>query len=106
MYATHLTGEVYFSLGLVYVENIINHSHHKAIKYLIVRGAEFATETENFVGLPPTLLGLGIQELSGRLKNGKEKNPRHEQMKYGCNDLLRGRERGGGEREDSGKRKR
>lgn len=106
MYATHLTGEAYFSLELVYVENIINHSHHKAIKYLIVHGAEFATETENFVGLPLTLLGLGIQELSRRLKNGKKKNPRHEQMKYGCNDWLRGGEGGGREREDSGKRKR
>lgn len=87
MYAVHLTGEVCFSLELVYVENIINHSHHKAIKYLIVHGTEFAAETENFIGLLPTLLGLGIQELCRRLKNCREnKNPWHKQMKYGGND--------------------
>lgn len=67
------------------MENIINHSHHEAIKYLIVHGTEFAAETENVVGLLPTLLGLGVQEFSRRLKNGEEnKNPRHKLMKYGC----------------------
>ena len=77
MYAVHLIGEVCFSLELVDVENIINHSHHKAIKYLIVHGTEFASETENFIGLLPTLLGLGIQELSRTLKKSEEnKNPR------------------------------
>ena len=101
MYAIHLIREVYFSLELVYVENIINHSHHKAIKYLTVHGAELAAETENFVGLLPTLLGLRIQELSRRLKNGKEnKDLRHKQilLKYGCN--------GRGWRIDSAERKR
>lgn len=101
MYAIHLIGGVYFSLELVYVENIINHSHHKAIKYLTVRGAELTAETENFVGLLPTLLGLRIQELSRRWKNGKEnKDPRHKQilLKYGCN--------GRGWRVDSEERKR
>lgn len=73
--------EEYFSLELVYAGNIINHSHHKAIKYLIVHGAEFATETENFVDLLPTLLGIRIQESSRRLKNGKEnENPKHKQI--------------------------
>lgn len=52
MYAIHLIGKVNFSLELLYVENIINHSHHKAIKYLIVHSAEFATETENLVHRP------------------------------------------------------
>lgn len=52
MYAMHQIGKVNFSLEFVYVENIINHSHHKAIKYLIVHSAEFATETENLVGRP------------------------------------------------------
>lgn len=76
-----------FSLELVYVENIINHSHHKAIKYLIVRSTVFAAETENFIGLLPTLLGLRIQELCRRLKNGREnKNQRHKQMEYGGDD--------------------
>lgn len=99
MYAIHLIREVYFSVELVYAENTINHSHHKAIKYLIVHGSEFATETENVLGLLPTLLGLGIQEFSRRWKHGKEnKNPRHEQicLKYGCN---------GEGRVDSGERK-
>lgn len=72
LYAFHLIREVHFSLELAYVENIINHSHHKAIKHLIVHGAEFATETENLVGLLLTLLGLGIQELSKRLKLSSE----------------------------------
>lgn len=58
MYSVHLIGEVNFSLELVYVENIINHSHHKAIKYLIVHGAEFATETEN-LGRGPAAYPLG-----------------------------------------------
>lgn len=79
LYAVHLTGEVCFSLELVYVENIINHSHHKAIKYLIVHGTEFTAETENFIGLLPTLLGLGIQELCRRLKNDiEDKKHKHE----------------------------
>ena len=62
--------------------------------------ALFATEKENFIDLLPTLLGLRIQELSRRLKNGKEnKNPRHKQiLKYGCN--------GGGSGGDSEERKR
>ena len=92
MYAVHLIGELYFSLEFVYVENIINHSHHKAIKYLIVHGAECASETENSVGLLPTLLGLGIQELNRKFKNGKEnKDPRHEQilLKYSFNGRVR-----------------
>lgn len=58
MYAIHLIREVYFSLELVYAENTINRSHHKAIKYLIVHGSEFATETENFLGLLRKLLRL------------------------------------------------
>lgn len=46
--------------------------------------ALFASETENFIGLLPTLLGLRIQELCRRLKNDREnKNRRHKQMKYG-----------------------
>lgn len=32
----------------------------RAIKYLIVLGTKFAMETAEFVGLLPTLLGLGI----------------------------------------------
>ena len=85
MYATHLIGEVYFSPELVYVENIINHRHQKAIKYLTVHGTEFAAETENCIGLLPTLWGRGIQELRRRLKHGKEnKDPRCKQiLKYG-----------------------
>lgn len=100
LYATHLIGKVYFSPELVYVENIINHSHHKAIKYLIVHGTEFAAETENFIGLLPTLWGCGIQELHRRLKNGREsKDPRCKQiLKYGSG--------GEGERIDSEERKR
>jgi hypothetical protein len=76
LYAIHLIGEVYFSLELVTAENIINHSHHKAIKYLIVHGTEFVTETENFFGLLPTLLGLRIQEISSRLKNSRDREPK------------------------------
>ena len=100
MYATHLIGEVCFSPELVYVENIINHSHHKAIKYLIVRGTEFAAETENFIGLLPTLWGRGIQELRRKLKHGKEnKDPR-------CRQILKYGSSGKGVRIDSEERKR
>ena len=100
MYATHLIGEVCFSPELVYVENIINHSHHKAIKYLIVRGTEFAAETENFIGLLPTLWGRGIQELRIKLKHGKEnKDPR-------CRQILKYGSSGKGVRIDSEERKR
>lgn len=71
LYAVHLIGEVYFSLELVYAENIINHNPHKAIKYLIVHGTKFATETYNFVSpMPTSLLGLGIQEPGRKLRDG------------------------------------
>lgn len=64
-----------------------------------MRGTEFAAETENFIGLLPTLWGRGIQELCRKLKHGKEsKDPR-------CKQILKYSSSGEGVRIDSEERK-
>lgn len=60
MHAIYLTGEVNPSLGIHKGRKHHQSQSSRAIKYLIVLGTEFAMETADFVGLLPTLLGLGI----------------------------------------------